>query len=505
MKKKNLLLTAFAALGLTVATMAQSVTYCNASFSLDGIDDFGSIPNVFFQNVNQRDFTIEFYLKADASQTQYPGIWGKSGYWSEINVAMYIPGKVQYGYCTSFNGNQCFSSDTVSWTADVWNHYAVVGDGNNNQLRIYKNGILDASSPHGTPNWSLPNNDSKLGAVYQGWVAPNIQYLKGKIDDFRVSNIARYSLNFTPPQNLSNDNNTRVLYNFNSVLAGVVPDLSGNNNHLTLQNGAVLDVNDVPYGSIGDLYAGTNQTVCDGANVTLSATGAFLYTWNNGVSNAQPFTPTTSQDYIVTGVSSSGCIGNDTVSVVVLEPTFSTQYETACNSFTWINGITYSTSNNTATYTLINSIGCDSVVTLNLTINNSSVGSQIETALDSYTWPLNNQTYSQSGTYTDTIPNTVGCDSIVTLNLTMNFSGINELNQSKLIISPNPTKDNFSIMGLDKLGNVSSMVLKDLNGKIVKVLNPKATQFKITDLKSGVYFLTISAGEMQEVIKLIKE
>jgi hypothetical protein len=60
-------------------------------------------------------------------------------------------------------------------------------------------------------------------------------------------------------------------------------------------------------------------------------------------------------------------------------------------------------------------------------------------------------------------------------------------------------------MGLDKLGNVSSMVLKDLNGKTVKVLNPKATQFKITDLKSGVYFLTISAGEIQEVIKLIKE
>jgi bifunctional DNase/RNase len=87
----------------------------------------------------------------------------------------------------------------------------------------------------------------------------------------------------------------------------------------------------------------------------------------------------------------------------------------------------------------------------------------------------------------------------------MNFTGINELNQSKLIISPNPAKDNFSIMGLDKLGNVNSMVLKDLNGKIVKVLNPKATQFKITDLKSGVYFLTITAKNKQEVIKLIKE
>jgi hypothetical protein len=418
---------------------------------------------------------------------------------------MFTPGKIQYGYCTSFSGNQCFSSDTVSWTANVWDHYAIVGDEINNQIRIYKNGILDASTPHGTPNWSLPNNDSKLGAVYQGWIAPHTQYLKGKIDDFRVSNIARYSLNFTPPQNLSNDNNTRVLYNFNSVTDGVVPDISGNNNHLTLQNGAFLDANDVPYGTIGNLFAGLNQTVCNGDNVTLSASGASSYTWNNGVTNNQPFTPTTSQDYIVTGVSSSGCIGSDTVSVVVLEPTFSTQTETACNLYTWIDGITYSTSNNTAIFNLVNSVGCDSVVTLNLTINNSSVGSQIESALDSYTWPLNNQTYSQSGTYTDTIPNAAGCDSIVTLNLTMNFTGINELNQSKLIISPNPTNDNFTITGLDQLGNVTAMELKDLNGKTVNVLDPKATQFKISDLKSGVYFLTISAGEIQEVIKIIKE
>jgi hypothetical protein len=43
------------------------------------------------------------------------------------------------------------------------------------------------------------------------------------------------------------------------------------------------------------------------------------------------------------------------------------------------------------------------------------------------------------------------------------------------------------------------------NGKTVNVLDPKATQFKISDLKSGVYFLTISAGEIQEVIKIIKE
>ena len=40
----------------------------------------------------------------------------------------------------------------------------------------------------------------------------------------------------------------------------------------------------------------------------------------------------------------------------------------ACDSYTWIDGNTYTSSNNTATHTLINSAGCDSVVTIDLTI-----------------------------------------------------------------------------------------------------------------------------------------
>ena len=43
---------------------------------------------------------------------------------------------------------------------------------------------------------------------------------------------------------------------------------------------------------------------------------------------------------------------------------------TACDSFTWIDGNTYTSSNNTATHTLINSNGCDSVINLDLTITN---------------------------------------------------------------------------------------------------------------------------------------
>ncbi|PCI94137.1 MAG: hypothetical protein COB15_14845 [Flavobacteriales bacterium] len=47
-----------------------------------------------------------------------------------------------------------------------------------------------------------------------------------------------------------------------------------------------------------------------------------------------------------------------------------TDSRTECNSLTWIDGITYTSSNNTAKDTILTSNGCDSIVTLDLTISN---------------------------------------------------------------------------------------------------------------------------------------
>jgi Secretion system C-terminal sorting domain len=62
----------------------------------------------------------------------------------------------------------------------------------------------------------------------------------------------------------------------------------------------------------------------------------------------------------------------------------------------------------------------DTLYTLNLTIKQRSSSSVTVTNCGAYTWPSNGQTYSQSGTYTAVFNNAVGCDSTVTLNLTVN-------------------------------------------------------------------------------------
>lgn len=94
--------------------------------------------------------------------------------------------------------------------------------------------------------------------------------------------------------------------------------------------------------------------------------------------------------------------------------------QVACDSFTWSNGVTYTAPNTTATQILTNSLGCDSIVNLFLTLNVSTFFTQNQSACDAFTWPLNGATYTNSGTYTFQETNAGGCPQTTTLNLTIN-------------------------------------------------------------------------------------
>ena len=98
---------------------------------------------------------------------------------------------------------------------------------------------------------------------------------------------------------------------------------------------------------------------------------------------------------------------------------YGTDYISACDSYTWIDGNTYTSSNNTAVWTLQNSAGCDSNVTLNLTIVNI-VGVDSISSCNSYTWIDGNTYTSSNDSATYTLQTSAGCDSVVTLNLTIN-------------------------------------------------------------------------------------
>ena len=171
----------------------------------------------------------------------------------------------------------------------------------------------------------------------------------------------------------------------------------GNIDDIGIWNRALTDceIQDLYHSQLGSqaISAGLDQSICAGDNVTLSASGGNSYQWNNNVLDGLPFTPTQTATYAVNGTDSLGCQGSDTVMITVLD-----------------NG----------------------------------ASSLTQTALDSYT--LNGQTYTQSGTYTQVVPAANGCDSTITLNLTLNFTGIHDLGTATKIL----------------------VKITDLNGKIIQ-------------------------------------
>ena len=106
--------------------------------------------------------------------------------------------------------------------------------------------------------------------------------------------------------------------------------------------------------------------------------------------------------------------------------TSSTLTVSACNTYT-LNCKTY-TSSGVYTQLLLNAAGCDSIITLNLTIGNTNSAITVNaTACNSYPW--NGQTLTLSGTYIDTLNASNGCDSIMTLHLAIapiSFSSITQ-------------------------------------------------------------------------------
>ena len=141
------------------------------------------------------------------------------------------------------------------------------------------------------------------------------------------------------------------------------------------------------------------------------------YTWIDGV--IYTLSDTTAMDTLV---NAAGCDSIVSLFLTINNSTSAIDTITACDSYTWIDGVTYSSSNTTAKDTLVNAAGCDSIVSLFLTINNSTSAIDTITACDSYTW-IDGVTYTLSDTTAkDTLVNAAGCDSIVSLFLTINNS-----------------------------------------------------------------------------------
>ena len=144
----------------------------------------------------------------------------------------------------------------------------------------------------------------------------------------------------------------------------------------------------------------------------------FSYQWSAGDTTASiEVSPMQTTIYSVIGT--DGIVTcSDSVTVNIIPTIRDTILTVSCDSFIW-NGQTYAATG-LYTDTFVSSNGCDSIATLDLTINPTQTSTETQVACDSFTW--NGQTYNLSGIYTETFVSAVGCDSIVSLDITIHPS-----------------------------------------------------------------------------------
>jgi hypothetical protein len=137
-------------------------------------------------------------------------------------------------------------------------------------------------------------------------------------------------------------------------------------------------------------------------------------------------TYTESGTYYDTIPNAAGCDSLLTINLIINLSTESEIDVDVCDSYTVPSGDETYTESGIYYDTIPNAVGCDSLITINLSVNNSYSEINV-TACDSYTVPSGDETYTESGTYYDTIPNTAGCDSLMTINLTVNYTTESEI------------------------------------------------------------------------------
>jgi hypothetical protein len=120
--------------------------------------------------------------------------------------------------------------------------------------------------------------------------------------------------------------------------------------------------------------------------------------------------------------------------------------ETACDSYTAPDGQVYTTSG-LKTAVIPNAAGCDSTITIDLTISYSSTNSITETACYSYTAP-DGAIYTASGTETAIISNAAGCDSVITINLTIDTVDVS-VSQNGVVLTANATNASYQWLDCD--------------------------------------------------------
>lgn len=390
----------------------------------------------------QINTAIYVKLESTLTQAQYagnieiscPGMSAVTSKYVTLNAVVgIIPNStINYGGPTTVcSGNQvALSVDSVAGLVYQWkNNNVNINGANNSIFNVVNSGNYSVSVTNSNGCSSASNGIqitvNPLPSAIISSSSP-LGYCMGDIilNDLTVSQAQNYLWN-------TGDTTQLISVSQQGIYSVLATDVNGCQNSDSIQ----ITVNPLP-----NVTAGNDQITCNGQSITLNASGATTYSWNNSVTNNSAFTPTASNTYVVEGTDANGCQDSDSVNITVTQNTSSTINQTANNTYTF-----------------------------------------------------NGQTYTQSGTYTQVIPNANGCDSTITLNLTINNIGLDEVSNSAISIYPNPASNQITIA---YAGQIQKVEITDTKGaRVYSSIDNKKEIVLPSNMQSGYYLVLVQAAE----------
>lgn len=147
----------------------------------------------------------------------------------------------------------------------------------------------------------------------------------------------------------------------------------------------------------------------------------------------------------------------------------------------------------------------DTAYTLNLTVNptyNITISDSI-TEGETYTQYGFNE--SAAGTYTQSLTTVNGCDSIITLHLTV-LTGVNEHNGMDFSVAPNPAHD-YAVVSVKNANEETSVDLLDISGRVLRTQRLAAGESTLRlergNLPNGIYMLRLTSHGQKQTRKVI--
>jgi len=340
-------------------TTSLSETIYGGALNTDGSNDYVNLPKP-----NLNSFTIEYWVKT--TQASPSG----SQWYQGLGIVDAEVGGVTTDFGTSLLNNKLVfgigSPDvTIQSTTSIntgnWVHVAATWDGSTGAMKLYINGVLEASGTGGTGLRSAPSN-IRIGSILTG-----INYFSGTIDELRIWNVVRSQSDIQNNRNSEIGTSSSLVeyYRFNqgnpngTNTITSLTDLSGNNNTGTLYNFALT----------GTTSNWTNGVITAPGTyyyrVEIQATGCTVVTYPNVVSVSVLAPPTGGSVSSYAGTSGTLTLSGNTGTVVKWQ-------KSTDNGVTWTD-----IANTTTTYSysgLTDGTQIRAVLTNGSCTSNSSAG-----------------------------------------------------------------------------------------------------------------------------------